>query len=210
MGGRLPTLAVLERIGNAFRHFKSLLSGAATSVICRPLKEAYAVRNLENLKSLLPKITREGVRIYTNQLGAENLLIATAGEKNLLRFWRCTTLKEDAITTLAIAYGENSSGGMLVYDKENEFLVDFGKGKKTGFAFLLQRIEDVCYISIFDDADGESSKFFMTATDDDDAVAIILTLLSRFIEDIKTLKRVQELLMQANATMDNSLEVAGE
>lgn len=37
MGGRLPTLAVLERIGNAFRHFKSLLSGAATSVICRPL-----------------------------------------------------------------------------------------------------------------------------------------------------------------------------
>lgn len=168
------------------------------------------MKHLENLKKMLPQIARVGVRIYSNQIGSENLLVVNADSKNFIRFWRCTTLKEEAVATLAIAYGDNGSGGMLVYDKENEFLVDFGKGKKTGFAFLLQRIEDVCYISIFDDADGESSKFFMTATDDDDAVAIILTLLSRFIEDIKTLKRVQELLMQANATMDNSLEVADE
>ena len=99
---------------------------------------------------------------------------------------------------------------MVVYDKEAEFLADFGKGKQTGFAFLLQRVEDVYFISIFDDVDGESTKFFMTATEDDDAVAIIVTLLSHFVKDIGTVYRVQELLRQAETERKYLSEDAGE
>lgn len=168
------------------------------------------MKHLENLKSLIPKITREGARLYTNQLGTENLLVVSTDAKNLLRFWRCTTLKEEAISTLAICYGENGAGGMVVYDKEAEFLADFGKGKQTGFAFLLQRVEDVYFISIFDDVDGESTKFFMTGTDDGDAVAIIITLLSHFVKDIGTVYHVQELLKNVETERKYLAEASNE
>ena len=168
------------------------------------------MKHLDNLKSFLPKITRDGARIYTNQLGTENLLVVSTANKNFVRFWRCATLKEEGINTLAICYGNNRSGGMVVYDKEAEFLADFGKGKQTGFAFLLQRVEDVYYICVFDDVDGESTKFFMTGTDDGDAVAIIITLLSHFVADIGTVYRVQELLRQAETERKYLSEDAGE
>lgn len=135
------------------------------------MKKIFDVENYIKLA-----ISKE-VRISSQSVNSSNFLFVHS--KDYCGSWAWTSNFENSKNPKVLVYGTECDGGILTYiDSENIF--NFGKGKNEALVVFIQKLNQDFNICVFSDINGQSEKFFMTATSSFVITAMILTLLEYF------------------------------